>query len=311
MPASPQRYPVRLTQAQRKVVAEIVPERAERLKLDEPDHLTIEFTVAELKIIQKQAAAGVRHASTGMKRNSLRHVADLTFQALYRSQGIGAIPVAERLYQFKITLKDIAPPIRRRIQVRDCTLDKLHEHIQTAIGWTNSHLHSFKINDKEYGDQDLLDDEFADEFEDSTSTKISDILPRSSKRLRFEYEYDFGDSWHHEVVFEGCLRAERGGRYPLCVEGSRACPPEDVGGTWGYQEYLEAMADPDHERHDEFVGWRGPFDPEAFDPVKATKLDEAEAAGLALRKLDLARRMLLPGLYDFLDSRRVRKKRAD
>jgi hypothetical protein len=272
MAASPQHYPIRLTQAQRKVVAEIVAELAERLKLDEPDQRTIEFTVAELRVIQKQAAAGVRHASTGMKRNSLRHVADLTFQALDRSQGIGAIPVGERLYQFKITLKDITPPIWRRIQVRDCTLDKLHEYIQTAMGWTNSHLHSFKINDKEFGDPDLLDDEFANgEFDDSTSTKISDIMPKSGKRLRFEYECDFGDSWHHEVVFEGCLWAERGGRYPVCVEGARACPPEDVGGTPGYEEYLEAMADPDHERHDEFMGWRGPFDPEAFDPAKATK----------------------------------------
>src|SRR4051794_24164167 len=128
MPA-PQYYPVRLTQAQRKVVADIVPDLADRLKLDEPDQRSIEFTVAELKIIQRQAAAGVRHARTGMKRNSLRHVADLTFQALDRSQGIGAISVAERLYQFKITLKGIAPPIWRRIQVRDCTLDKLHEYI--------------------------------------------------------------------------------------------------------------------------------------------------------------------------------------
>jgi Plasmid pRiA4b ORF-3-like protein len=269
---TPQHSPVRLTQAQRKVVAEIVPDLAERLNLDEPDQRTIEFTVAELKIIQKQAAAGVRHASTGMKRNSLRHVADLTFQALDRSQGIGAIPVAERLYQFKIILKDIAPPIWRRIQVRGCTLDKLHECIQTAMGWTNSHLHSFKINDKEFGDPDLLDDEFANgEFEDSTSTKISEILPKSGKRLRFEYKYDFGDSWHHEVVFEGCLRAERGGLYPVCVEGARACPPEDVSGNPGYEEYLEAMADPEHERHDEFMNWRGPFDSEAFDLAKATK----------------------------------------
>ena len=107
MPAVPQHYPVRLTQAQRKVVAEIAPELADRLNLDEPDQRTIQFTVAELKVIQKQAAAGVRLASTGMRRNSLRHVADLTFRALDRSQGLGAIPVAERLYQFKITLKDI------------------------------------------------------------------------------------------------------------------------------------------------------------------------------------------------------------
>ncbi len=265
-------YPVKLTQAQRKVVAEVVPELAERLKLDEPDQRTIEFTVAELKIIQKKATAGVRHASTGMKRNSLRHVTDLTFQALDQSQGIGAIPVAERLYQFKITLLDTRPPIWRRIQVKDCTLDKLHEHIQTAMGWTNSHLHHFRIGEQLYGDPLLMQENFEEmEYEDSTATKISDILPKTGRRFRFEYEYDFGDGWRHEVLFEGCLRAERGGRYPVCVDGARACPPEDVGGTGGYQEYLEAMADPDQERHDEFMGWRGPFDPETFDPVKATK----------------------------------------
>ena len=271
MPA-PRHYPVRLTQAQRKVVAGIVPDLADRLKLDEPDQRTIEFTVAELEIIQKQAGAGVPHAGTGMKRNSLRHVADFTFQALDRSQGIGSIPVAVRLYQFEIKLEGIAPPIWRRIQVRDCTLDRLHEYIQTAMCWTNSHLHSCKSGDTESGDPDLLDDEVANgKFEDSTGTKISAILPKSGKRLRFEYEYDFGDGWRHEVMFEGCLRAERGGRYPVCEEGARACPPEDVGGTPGYEEYLGAMADPDHERHDEFMGWRGPFDSEAFDPVKAMK----------------------------------------
>ena len=272
MTASPQRYPVRLTQAQRKVVAEIVPDLADRLKLDEPDQRTIPFTVAELKIIQKQAAAGVHTASTGMKRNSIRHVVDLTAQALDRSQGIGAIPASERVYQFKITLKNTQPPTWRRIQVKDCTLDKLHEHIQTAMGWTNSHLHDFKINGKNYGDPMLLDENFEEfDYGDSTDTKTSEILPKCGKRFSFDYQYDFGDSWHHEVLFEGCLRAERGKRYPVCIEGARACPPEDVGGTTGYEEYLEAMADPEHERYDEFMGWRGPFDPEAFASAKATK----------------------------------------
>jgi hypothetical protein len=75
-----------------------------------------------------------------------------------------------------------------------------------------------------------------------------------------------------EVLFEGCLRAERGKRYPVCVEGARACPPEDVGGTWGYQEFLEAITDPGHERHEEFRDWiGGRFDPEAFDPAAATR----------------------------------------
>ena len=271
MPA-PRHCPVRLTQAQRKVVAGIVPDLADRLKLDEPDQRTIEFTVAELRTIQKKAGIAVRHAATGMVRNSLRHVTDLTTQAIDRSQGIGAVPVAERLYQFEVTLEGIAPPIRRRIRVKDCTLDRLHEHIQTAMGWTNSHLHHFRIDGRLYGDPLLMRENFGEMgYEDSTGTRISEILPRSGKPLRFEYEYDFGDSWHHEVVFEGCLRAERGGRYPVCVEGARACPPEDVGGTPGYEEYLEAVADPGHERHDEFMGWRGPFDSEAFDPAEGTK----------------------------------------
>jgi hypothetical protein len=272
MPTVPQRFPVKLTQAQRKVVAEIVPELVERLKLDEKAERTIPLSLAELKIIQKKAAAGVRQASTGVVRDSLRHITDLTAQALDRFQGIGAIPASERLYQFKVTLKGASPPIWRRIQIKNCTLDKLHEHIQTAMGWTNSHLHDFKINGKEYGDPLLLDENFVEfDYEDSTTTKLSDILPNDGKRFGFEYQYDFGDGWWHEVVFEGCLRPETGGRYPVCVEGARACPPEDVGGVRGYEEYLEAMGDSDHERHEEFMAWRGPFDPDAFDAVKATK----------------------------------------
>src|SRR5260370_11476922 len=97
-------------------------------------------------------------------------------------------------YQGKISLLDSQPPVWRRIQVRDCTLDKLHEHIQTAMGWTNSHLHHFRINDRLYGDPWLMEENFEDMgYEDSTSTKLSAILPKSSKRLRFQYEYEFGD----------------------------------------------------------------------------------------------------------------------
>ncbi len=102
--------------------------------------------------------------------------------------------------------------------------------------------------------------------------KLSEILPHSGKQSRFEYEYDFGDGWPHEVLFEGVRRPEAGQRYPVCLEGARACPPEDVGGTGGYEVFLEALADPRHERHAEFRDWiGGGFDPEAFDPAVATK----------------------------------------
>ncbi len=198
---------------------------------------------------------------------------ETTTRVVEDSQGIGAIPASERLYQFKITLKDSQPPIWRRIQVKDGSLDKLHERIQTAMGWTNSHLHQFEINGERYGDPELLDDGFEDfHCVDSTTTKISEIVPQDGERFVFLYEYDFGDNWEHEIVFEGCLRAESGQRYPVCVEGERACPPEDVGGVWGYAEYLEALADPKHEQHDDFVEWGGDFDSEEFDAAKTTKL---------------------------------------
>jgi hypothetical protein len=266
------RFPVKLTHAQRKVLAEIAPELADRLKLDETPQRTLLFTLVELQAIKQKAETAIRRTSKGMVRNSLRHVTDITTQAIDRSHGILAIPASERVYQFKITLNGSQPPIWRRIQVKNCTLDKLHEHIQTAMGWTNSHLHDFRIDEKRYGDPVLLHENFDDmDYEDSTATKISEIVPKNGKAFRFGYEYDFGDCWGHEVLFEGCVRAEEGGRYPVCVEGARACPPEDVGGTGGYEEYLEAMADPEHERHEEFVGWRGQFDPEAFNAASATK----------------------------------------
>ncbi len=176
-------------------------------------------------------------------------------------------------YQFKITLKESQPPIWRRIQVEDCTLDKLHEHIQTAMGWTNSHLNQFKIGEQLYADPMLMEEDFEEfEYKDSTRTKLSQILPKSGKRRRFDYEYDFGDSWEHEILFEGVVPAAPGKRYPLCLEGERACPPEDVGGVWGYQEFLAAIKNRKHEEHESMLEWvGGKFDPAVFESASATK----------------------------------------
>ena len=269
---APSLYNILLTVAQRKVVADLLPKLADRLKLDEKKSRTISFTAKELDSIREKAETARSHAGSGMIRNSLRHIVDAVAKALEESEGIGSIPASDRLYQFKITLLESQPPIWRRIQVKNCTLDNLHEHIQTAMGWTNSHLHQFEISGERYGDPELLDDGFEDfECVDSTVTKIREIIPKDGKRFQFTYEYDFGDDWHHEVLFEGCLRAEKGGRYPVCVEGERACPPEDVGGVRGYAEFLEAIADPKHEEHDRMLEWAGDFDPEEFDAGKTTK----------------------------------------
>lgn len=189
----------------------------------------------------------------------------------------------DAVFQFKITLLGVRPPIWRRIQVRDGTLDALHEQIQAAMGWTNSHLHQFEVKGRTYGDPDLLEDGF-EEFEcaDSTTTLLSQILPKSRKPFAFKYEYDFGDSWEHEILFEGRPPVDPQAKYPLCLEGRRACPPEDCGGAWGYGDFLVAIRDPQHAEHQNYVEWVGEqFDPEAFDPQQAT---QAMQQGLPDRK---------------------------
>ena len=191
-----------------------------------------------------------------------------------KENGKGKTKVASvQLLQFKITLVESRPPIWRRIQVQDCTLDKLHEHIQSAMGWTNSHLHDFQINGKRYCDPQLLDDGFDDvECFDSTKTMLSEILPATGKRFAFTYQYDFGDSWEHEVVFEGNPPIDLPVKYPVCVEGERACPPEDIGGIWGYPEFIKIIVNPKHPEHKYYLECcGGSFSPEQFDAVKATK----------------------------------------
>jgi hypothetical protein len=123
-----------LTAAQRQVVANLLPELTDRLKLDEKNSRAISFSSEELTTIRDKAESARRHADNGMIRNSLRHVVDAITKALEESEGIGSIPASERLYQFKITLLESQPPIWRRIQVRNCTLDRFHERIQTAMG---------------------------------------------------------------------------------------------------------------------------------------------------------------------------------
>jgi hypothetical protein len=168
---------------------------------------------------------------------------------------------SDLLFQFKITLLDIEPAIWRRIQVEDCTLTDLHEYIQAAFGWENYHLHQFDIDGVQYSQPSPDGDDFGMDFEDETDVLLSKLLPKSKKKAHWIYEYDFGDGWRHEVLFEGFPSNDPKAKYPLCVEGERACPPEDCGGPPGYADYLDAIADRENERHEELLEWRGPFDP--------------------------------------------------
>ena len=179
--------------------------------------------------------------------------------------------ISDLLFQFKITLLDITPAIWRRIQVPDCTLVDLHEYIQAAFGWENYHLHQFEIDGVQYSQPAPDSDDFDMDFEDESDVLLCKLLPKSSRNAKWIYEYDFGDGWRHEILFEGFPPIDSKAKAPLCLEGERVCPPEDCGGPPGYGDYLDAIADPQNEQHEEMLEWREPFDPEAFDAKQATK----------------------------------------
>lgn len=175
------------------------------------------------------------------------------------------------VYRFKIILQDTDPVIWRRIETKDVTLEKLHELIQTAMGWTNSHLHQFEIAGARYANPRFMMD--FDDFGaiDYSGIRIGDLVAKYGSKLRMGYEYDFGDGWQHEVVLEKVTQSEPGAKYPRCIDGERACPPEDVGGAYGFADYVEAITNPNHSEYGELLEWNGPFDPARFDAAKATR----------------------------------------
>lgn len=170
---------------------------------------------------------------------------------------------SKKVYQIKVTLKNIRPPIWRRLEVTNTTtLKQLHDIIQIAMGWEDFHLHQFTVGNTYYGKPDRSSP--FDDTKDERKVKLSKVLPKENSKIT--YEYDFGDSWEHEILLEKILPVEEK-EYPVCVKGKRACPPEDVGGVWGYADMLEAVQDPDHPEHEDMREWLGDdFDPEAFDP---------------------------------------------
>jgi hypothetical protein len=180
------------------------------------------------------------------------------------------------IYQLLVSLDEIEPKIWRRLWVPDTlTLAKLDRVIQAAVGWTNSHLHDFAIDGHRYGIVDPEWDQEPDLLEDKRF-RVGGVLGASVQE--FVYAYDFGDGWTHSVKVEQILAAKEGlNTWPMCLAGANACPPEDVGGTYGYMEFLQAMQDPMHDQHEAmWRWWGGPFDPNGFD---------MNAANLAIRKL--------------------------
>ncbi|MEO0984072.1 MAG: plasmid pRiA4b ORF-3 family protein [Cyanobacteria bacterium J06639_14] len=163
--------------------------------------------------------------------------------------------------RWQVWLADSDPPIWRRFQVSEqATLDHLHHVLQRVMGWQNSHLHTFDIRGDRYAPPF---DPPLENTQDSTAVALADFKFKPDSR--FTYLYDFGDGWLHLLTLEAILDADESLIVPYCLEGERACPPEDCGGVWGYEELLEQLGDPEAPDYEELLDWLGgDFDPESF-----------------------------------------------
>lgn len=165
-------------------------------------------------------------------------------------------------YQLKITLAGSKPPIWRRVAVpASIRLHRLHDVIQFAMGWFDCHLHEYRVGHDVYG---MPDPDFGFEGRlDELRFTLQDIAPQAGRR--FVYQYDFGDSWDHKIVVEKVLPPDPAAKYPICLAGKNACPPEDCGGIYGYYEFLDAIKNPKHEEHESMKQWIGQeWNPEAL-----------------------------------------------
>jgi hypothetical protein len=191
--------------------------------------------------------------------------------------------------RLKITLNHVKPAAMRRVEVPlGIKLSDLHLVIQAAMPWWNYHLYEFRAQGVGWGVPDP-DGGFGDGPRDARKATLRDVLEETGAKS-LDYLYDFGDGWEHKIQIERVAEPEPGVAYPRLLGASGRCPPEDVGGPWGYQEYLEAMADPGHERHAEMVAWRGPdFDPKVVD-VAAIERELAKLAKGWSGKVQVARR---------------------
>jgi hypothetical protein len=164
--------------------------------------------------------------------------------------------------QLRVELEDVKPKVWRRILVpTSVRLSRLHDTLQVVMGWSNSHMHAFKVGDLSYG---MCFDDYPEEEIDERTVTIRHALRGVD---RFLYEYDFGDGWNHLIEVEREIPCNQGLKFAVCLAGENACPPEDCGGPGGYERLLQALSDPGDDEHDDFVRWIGGdrFDRTAFE----------------------------------------------
>jgi hypothetical protein len=220
--------------------------------------------------MELDAATGEALAGALLRLPDVRQPEFIPMRPRSRPRSTERCNAQPKTFQIKVTLRDVKPAIWRRLIVpSDILLPALHEVLQAAVGWSNCHLHLFRVRNRVFAPPC---DEFEPIGQDSHDVSLAQIAPRKGSRV--VYEYDFGDGWSHDIIVEDVVD----GRCPSvrCLKGRRRCPPEDCGGPWGYAELCEALADPTHERHDELREWfPDGFDPEAFDVVETDAIVRA------------------------------------
>jgi hypothetical protein len=243
-----ERFPLKLTAKQRDSLV-----HATRLPAGIKDIINqssaekplVEFTKKEVEKMAEEVSTSVDYAPPAdRKRLSavLDKIDDLldALEEKHLDEKRHAVAKSGGIHQFKVTLKDSDPPIWRRIRVPDCTLGELHEVLQVVIGWEYCHLHQFVVHGESYGPLDPEDALWDMEKHNEEGMSISQIV-KMGRKIRFTYEYDFGDSWQHEIVLEKTLEPEPKVKYPRCIEGERACPPEDCRGSGAMPSSLRRL----------------------------------------------------------------------
>ncbi|EME63684.1 plasmid pRiA4b ORF-3 family protein [Amycolatopsis decaplanina] len=234
--------------------------------LDDLDELPLEVLRSTNDRDTKQSLEVLRRLGVVTLRDGSAELTELGRSGMRRI--LGEPEAGDPIYQVKITLLEIEGlPVWRRVLVPAAIpLDRLHVVIQAAMGWENYHLHYFLDGQTYYGEA-----EPELQYRDERKVRLDDLVKPGGRLL---YNYDFGDSWDHEILIEEAAVATSDGRYPRCVAGEAACPPEDVGGTGGYARLIQILGDPGHQEHQDILGWLGLDDPGHFDPARFD-LDEA------------------------------------
>ena len=179
--------------------------------------------------------------------------------------------------RLKITLDDIEHTVQRRVEVPlNIRLDRLHLVLQAAMGWTNSHLYEIRAGGVGWG---MADPDWSDGPMDASKSRLIDVLEDMGVKT-LKYLYDFGDGWEHTVIIERIADALPGVSYPWLIDAKGKCPPEDVGGPPGYEDLLNILANPTHERYAEMSQWLGA----AFDPQDTGTQNLADAVDALARK---------------------------